>query len=135
MSIIPIVLLTLMAAATAYLANQRGRDPYIWFAIGLLLGFFGILILLILPKGDAMKTSPDLKAKEAPLQIISEPLSKEWFYVDKSGQQQGPISIVALQNLWKVDAVDPRTFVWGEGMPAWKRIEDLPELTVIMDNN
>ena len=44
-----ITLCLLIGAATAYFANQRGRDPLVWFMVGMLLGIFGLALLFLLP--------------------------------------------------------------------------------------
>ena len=48
-TILVLILWMIMGIATAYLANQRGRDPYIWFALGVVFGILAMLLLFILP--------------------------------------------------------------------------------------
>ena len=45
----------LSGSTLPYFANQRGRNPVIWFFVGLLLGLIGCLIVWCLPK---MKKCP-----------------------------------------------------------------------------
>lgn len=52
---------------------------------------------------------------------------KNYFYIDKSGQQSGPVS----EDLLKQHGVTADTLVWSEGMSEWKKaieIEDLKYL-------
>lgn len=127
--ILSILVWTFIGAGTAYLAFQRGRDPYIWFAIGIFLGVFGILILLILPPLNAKEVTTDPNATIIEVPAIIDPFAtKDWFYLDREGKQQGPIDIGALRNLWMTNGMDSKTFVWSEGMDKWKRVEEVPGL-------
>jgi len=139
--IISIFLWLLMGAAASYMATQRGRDPLIWFAIGMLLGILGLLILVLLPSLNSEGRSdvkPELSTDEPKVQLLSpsssEPIIekdfmiKEWFCLDKARQQQGPMRFDALKSLWGEGKIDNFSFVWCEGMENWKRIQELPDL-------
>jgi len=130
-----------MGALSAYLANNRGRDPYVWFALGLLFGILGIVVLMFLPvyKKDDAKTIGDLQKTEKILTItpiVTQPvqqyLSVDWFYLDKEGKQQGPISFDGFKEKWKNKEIEASTFVWCESMKDWKRIEDLEDLQNVL---
>lgn len=123
----------LTGTACAYFAYQRGRDPYFWFAIGLFFGLLGLLVLMFLP----VITSEEASKKEfADVQAVpqippvheNDYMIKDWFWIDKTGQQQGPIRYEILKTLWNENKVDALSFVWSEGMESWKRIEELPAL-------
>ncbi|MCZ6902561.1 MAG: hypothetical protein O7C62_08765, partial [Rickettsia endosymbiont of Ixodes persulcatus] len=109
----------MMGAATSYLAVNRGRDPYIWFAIGVLCGILGLIAVVLLPP---VKTEEELEAERKDQIIVGErekqlevqeklenapdlmPQSveaKDWFCIDKSGVQQGPLSFYSLNQLWE----------------------------------
>ncbi|NWK56397.1 DUF4339 domain-containing protein [Verrucomicrobiaceae bacterium N1E253] len=45
--------------------------------------------------------------------------TQEWHYTDSSGQQQGPISADALQQLAINGSITTETQVWTEGMDEW----------------
>lgn len=51
-------------------------------------------------------------------------LEKIWF-VWLRGVKEGPFSFYDLR---KMKEVTPDTWAWREGMPAWLRIRDIPEL-------
>ena len=129
-----ITLWTLIGAITAYLANQRGRDPYAWFAIGILLGVFGMLILLILPPFDA--GDKEIQNKDEIINITpakeKDIATVEWFCLDKMRKQQGPLVIEALKMLWKSGSIDVQSYVWSEGMNEWKRIGEIPSLLELL---
>lgn len=140
-TILTFILWISMGAACSYFANQRGRDPYAWFAIGIFLGIFGLLLLILLPpleqsKATSSTPTPSLleildpeKQAETPVPVAShEYLIHNWFCIDKSGQQQNSLSFNALQALWKEGKIDAHSYVWSEGMAAWKKIEEIPPL-------
>ena len=52
------------------------------------------------------------------------PVMTKYFYVDKSGQQAGPISI---EN-FSACGIMKDTLVWCEGMSDWKKAEEVEEL-------
>lgn len=132
--ILSFLLWVLMGAATAYFANQRGRDPVIWFMVGMLLGVLGLLLLFVLPPVAGEDTTEMLLKEELPEkpQELAKPhddyLIKDWYYLDASRAQQGPMDYHALKAAWDAGAIGAHSFVWCEGMSEWQRIEQLPEL-------
>ena len=44
-----------VAFATSYFAKERGRNPLIWFCMGLLFSMMGLLALFLLPKVEGEK--------------------------------------------------------------------------------
>ena len=118
----------LMGGITSYMAKKRGRDPYIWFAIGVLFGLIGLLILLLLPIiVDEEKKKTDTYTSEISSKNSLDPW-KEWYYADNKGQQMGPLSLELLKDQWKAQSINAHSFVWSEGMASWKRIEEEPLL-------
>jgi hypothetical protein len=139
-----LIALFLIGVATAYFANQRGRDPYIWFAIGIFLGLIGLILLMVLPpltegtensKNSAAQSLPSSSVilEATPPMLTEAPkhdyLIKDWFYFDKASQQQGPITFDALKALWLEEKINPLSFVWSEGMDQWRKIGELDELS------
>ncbi|QLH35715.1 MAG: DUF4339 domain-containing protein [Parachlamydiaceae bacterium] len=130
--LISLLLLLFFAFLSAYIAKQRGRDPVAWFMIGILLGVFSPLLLLILKplteQEGERETEENEDLKLAPQKEFLEIgyAQKEWFYLDKSRQQQGPVYFSALKLLWVEEKITPATYVWSEGMDQWKRIQELP---------
>ncbi len=130
--LISLLLLLFFAFLSSYIAKQRGRDPIAWFMIGILLGIFAPLLLLFLkPLKPGQEIEEDKEINEdiklsAPSKAASY-IDKEWFYLDKSHQQQGPIYFAALKTLWFEEKITSATYVWSEGMTQWKRIGELPD--------
>lgn len=131
-----IMLWLMIGSATAYFANQRGRDPLVWFMVGMLIGLLGLLLLFLLPpvteedvphEGEEelsldSKTDPTTDAKP------HDYLVKDWYYYDREKNRQGPIRFDALKKLWQAGDLSEETYIWSEGMTEWKKIEEVPNL-------
>lgn len=133
--LISLFLLLSFAFLSAYIAKRRGRDPIAWFMIGILLGIFSPILLLILKPlkpgqelEEETEENEDIKLAPQPSQAALERSysDKEWFYLDQSRQQQGPVYFNALRSLWAEQKITPLTYVWSEGMTQWQRIQELP---------
>lgn len=120
----------LFGGAASYFASQRGRDPFAWFIIGMLLGILGLLLLFLLPP---IKSEESEKGEEH-IQLPSNPEAsspyrlKEWFYLDDGRKQLGPFTFSMLKRIWDQGKISTQTFVWADGMDAWKRIDEVPDL-------
>jgi hypothetical protein len=53
------------------------------------------------------------------------------FYVGIGGAPVGPLDAVQLAERAERGEIGPRTYVWRPGQPAWKRLGDVPELSVL----
>lgn len=137
------ILWFLMGGITAYFAFQRGRDPFIWFVLGILLGVLALLVLFFLADlsakapGDTSTSIPQqqqtffgLEAPQDPPQELKEQafLTKEWFCIDRTFRQLGPMDFETLKSLWIKSDIDENSFVWAEEMPEWKKIIDLSDV-------
>ncbi len=40
----------------------------------------------------------------------------------------GPVSIIALRELWHRGQLELNSYVWSEGMEQWQKVDHLPEL-------
>lgn len=118
-----------MGAACAYFAQIRGRDPIAWFVLGMLLGIIAFAVLMFLPSLD-----PSVAPKEEGEEELEEPLVvennhlQEWFYMDDTHLQKGPISFFALQKLIDQGDLTRDSYVWSSGMSEWTAIKNLPDL-------
>lgn len=143
--ILSFILLLVIASLTSYYASNKGRHPAKWFVIGLLLGIFAPLILLFLlalkkeQKGNGYPTMsvspPDHTLAHLPGATLSpeelkikEEENKLWFYLNQRHEQVGPVSLVALRELWNRGKLELNQYVWTEGMEQWKKVDELPEL-------
>lgn len=109
-----------MGISSAYLAYKRGRNPYAWFAIGVLFGIFGLFAIFFV--GGQKKIAPPPRPE--PVLKIHGPSDKFWFYLDLAQQQQGPMSLDALTAAWKEGKLDLATYVWHEELPDWKPLKE-----------
>ncbi len=118
----PFMLVTaaIMGAISAFLAVKRGKNPYLWFALGFLFGIFGIFAIFFF-------TSPKKTAQTAskqPVFRIDGPKDKFWYYLDPAQNSQGPMSLDALTATWKAGKISPSTLVWHEDLPDWKPLKE-----------
>lgn len=130
----------LTGTACAYFAYQRGRDPYFWFAVGLLFGLLGLIVLVFLPQinsGENLEKelSNNSTGNSQIVKHANDYMIKDWFYIDKSGQQFGPVRFEVLKEMWKDKKIDASSFVWSEGMSEWKKIEEIPNLHQDLQKN
>jgi hypothetical protein len=132
-----IALWLMIGSATAYFANQRGRDPWIWFMIGMLLGLIGLLILFLLPAAKSENSPSSSEEIEFPIVELDPPLplppvtfnnDSEWYYYNHKQEQQGPITYENLKSLWQAGEINEETYMWCEGMKDWKKLEELQDL-------
>jgi hypothetical protein len=122
----------ILGVISAYLANREGKNPYLWFAIGTLLGIFAICLLFFLKHKKTQKTSPKPKQKTAPTLIKD---SRFWYYLDKKNTKSGPISFFKLQNLWHENKISPDTYVWTETFKDWKLLKEIKEYKKFFQTN
>lgn len=130
-----IALWLMVAAATAYFANQRGRDPVVWFMLAMLLGWLALLILFFLApvKEDEQPQEAEyalLDAKNDILPFSHDYLILDWYYYDRHQDRNGPVPFETLKTLWKDGSIDDETYVWSEGMEEWKKIADIPSIYI-----
>lgn len=136
-----IFLAVIIGIITGYLASYRGRNPYIWFCIGILFGMIGLLFLFLLPAvGEEEELSEEEVEGLEPVEGIvmnhrqelnrlrEQFLKTDWYYLDNSHNQSDAISFDDLRMFWIKGSVKDATFVWSEGMEDWKRIQELPDL-------
>lgn len=124
----------LTALICAHYAQKRGRSQQAWFAIGLLFGLFGILVLFLLPGLESVEdvsresSNKNSKKEAESSQEMSDPRFQTWFCLDEKQQQIGPLSFLQLVRAWKDCVVTPKSYVWTEGMPEWQLLGQLPHL-------
>lgn len=130
----------LMGISAAYFANQRGRSPYVWFAIGILFGLLGLLFVFLLPvvnKDELELEQGDSGVNKESFTLLPayknhEFFIKDWFYLDSQHKQQGPVSFDILKKMLQDETIQRSSFVWCEGMLDWKKIEEFGELKDVL---
>jgi DnaJ family protein C protein 13 len=73
------------------------------------------------------RTAIPLQSNLIAASAFMEPL-KEWMFIDKDGQQVGPVEKDAIRRFWSKKAIDWTTRCWASGMVEWKRLRDIREL-------
>lgn len=64
-----------------------------------------------------------------PQMSLSSVPQEAWYYLDANGQQQGPVTQTALQDLWQRGIINSDTYVWRAGMAQWQQLSSvLPSL-------
>lgn len=131
---VTIFIAVITAFLSAYLAKKRGRNPIIWFLIGLtfgLLGLFSIFFFPSLKKGEKKgsvapsKKAPYEEEALAPLPpTIVGPSDKFWYYLDPLNAQQGPMSFDALTRAFGQGKITGTTYVWHEDLSDWKPLQE-----------
>jgi hypothetical protein len=146
--LLSLLLLLIVASFTAYYANRKGRNPLLWFILGVLLGIFAPLILMFfssikngrsdngLPTMTVSKPDPSLQ--HLPLAPTSEELKQQeenklWYYLDQNHQQMGPVSIIALRELWNRGQLELNSYVWTDGMEKWEKVDNLSDLKAALN--
>lgn len=127
--VIVIISWLLFGGASSYFAGQRGRDPFAWFFIGMLLGILGLLLLFLLPPVNQEEAISKEIALEKPKEESWTGIRlKEWYYLNSDRQQVGPSPYSALRDMWDLKKITDQTYVWCDGMEGWKKIAEMPEL-------
>jgi len=119
-----------MGSLSAYLAHKRGKNPLLWFFIGLLLGILGVFFIFFLPLKKRGTQRQDCSSdKGATIAIApalpSSYLQKLWYYLAPDREQHGPMSFEALKRAFQEGRINSRTYVWNEEMEGWKPFGDL----------
>ncbi|KAI4335805.1 hypothetical protein L6164_014414 [Bauhinia variegata] len=83
--------------------------------------------LLTVAHEASERTSIPLQSNLIAATAFMEPL-KEWMYIDKDGNQVGPLEKDAIRRLWYKKAIDWTTRCWASGMLDWKKLRDIREL-------
>ncbi len=112
-----------IGALSAYLAIRQGRNPYLWFFIGIFFGLLGILVMFFAP-GKQKPRQTAVPAAPLIEEILVGPTDKFWYYLDETHEQKGPMSFSALNKAWKQGTITTQTFVWNEEFSDWKPLKE-----------
>ena len=116
-----LVIAFIVGIISACLASKRGKNPYLWFALGILFGIFGIFAICFASSSSKRATQ---SAPKQPVFRIDGPVDKFWYYLDPSHSQQGPMSRDALTAAWESGKINPSTFIWHEDLPDWRPLKE-----------
>ncbi len=144
---------TTIGCLTAYIAKQRGRNPVIWFFIGLFFSLFGLILLLLLPskinlqpKQEDIKV-PDIKTTHSEsaalsddsmysgpsMPRISRDTSLDWYFIDNTSKIIGPLKLSELRKALIENKMDQKTYIWCEEFLDWTLISDLQNGASLLD--
>ncbi len=115
----------IMGLLTSYIAYRRGRNLYLWFAIGFLFGIFGVMGIFFATRNKKKEIPIASEPVPVPQPIIVGPIDKFWYYLDPAHVQQGPMSHDALTSAWREGKITPNTYVWHEDLSDWKPLQEL----------
>ncbi len=59
----------------------------------------------------------------------------DWFYLDALRAQQGPIPFEDLRLAARSARISAESYIWCDGMPEWKHLQDLPEVFTEIGQN
>ena len=124
-----VVIWVVLGSLAAVSASLRGRSPLAWFLIGSLLGWYGLLLLFILPPISAEGTVPS-KPSGTPALAPKIPAEQpqefapagEWYFLDGAKTICGPLTPQMLKDKWKNGVLFSETWVWSDSIVDWKKI-------------
>lgn len=124
-----VLLLDLFCALLcASLAQKKGKHPLIWGIIGFSLSIFGIILFLLQDYFDRKKAKK-IKVLEKKQSLEPPPVEDFWYYVDSGCHKIGPVKLRDLENAWEKSNINENSYIWKNGMPEWKKIKEIPEVS------
>jgi predicted Zn finger-like uncharacterized protein len=72
---------------------------------------------------------PELQSTRAPAPDVATPADPPLWFAMLQGKQEGPLSRGDIEDRVANGEVGPRTYLWKEGMDAWQRAKEVPELS------
>lgn len=130
-----VIVWVVLGCLAAVSAASRGRSPAAWFLIGSILGWYGLLLLFILPPIASSEQGAPEKQKPAPSipELTPEKPKEfiptgEWFFLDRAKTICGPMTPQMLKERWQEGALLPSTWVWSESTVDWIRLAQLQPL-------
>jgi Na+/melibiose symporter-like transporter len=118
-----IIVYSLMGLINAYFAKRSGRNPYLWFSMGVFFGVLSLAALFFL----------NFKVKKPPQKILPKPIedSKLWYYL-LNNEQLGPVSLNKISSLLQEGKITDSTYVWNETLEKWKSLKETIEYTLFL---
>ena len=135
----------LFAFACAHFAEKKNRSSLGWFILGFafnLIALIALYFLSPLKKLEKEKKMDRSSGLPPPFPIDTTEIVEEnelknalWFYLDDKHQSQGPVSLIALRELWATNGLTLRSYVWRASLPAWERVEKFPKLIELLNDD
>ncbi len=95
----------------AFYAKRAGKNPYLWFLLGMLLGVIGVFFLFFMPQ------------RKKPIKLAPNVDRLFWYYLDEENKQRGPFKFSVLRQAWQKGTLSPNTYVWNETLDKWEPFE------------
>ncbi len=147
---------TISAFICAHLAKQRGRNVFLWFALGLMFTVFAVLSLFFLPPKEKKKEEPEAASS---LRVVkqsasessfypenkptpySQPVSKRiptsktipWYFINKNLEKVGPLKLPELRKAFVENQLDDSTYIWCEEFDNWMQLSEFQNKTTLTD--
>jgi len=76
---------------------------------------------LLPPNPSAVRSTPPLPSS---IMSVPEHLNRDWYYLDMSNEQKGPIKVADFKRLLRSGEINTSTYVVTEGMPSWETLSN-----------
>ena len=119
--IISIIFWAACGLTCAVWAEKKGKNPYLWFLVGLFFSVAGVVIAYF----KLRRKTPINPAKKQPDRFpLSENYGKTrlWFIIEKNNEVSNSMSFYALKKKFDEKLIDESTYVWMEALPDWQRL-------------
>lgn len=103
----------IFGAIAAIYAKRRGKNPFLWFGLGAMLGVLGIFLLFFMPKKKKLQQTALVHPLPANEKLF-------WYYLDEENRQRGPFAFDVLKQARKEGRLSSQTFVWNQTLDKWE---------------
>ena len=114
---------------TARFAQKKGLNQKNWYIAGMLFCALAFIMVLFQRKKNLKMPEPVDKSQLIPIHLSHRECL--WYYLNKTGQQFGPISFQALINDWENNKIEEESYVWNEDLDDWKRFNEVLQKTTL----
>ncbi|PWU16321.1 MAG: hypothetical protein C5B45_00695 [Chlamydiae bacterium] len=113
---------------TARCAQKKGLNQRNWYIAGVLFCVLAFIMVLFQRKKDLKILDPVVhKPQFIPIHLSQR--ENLWYYLNKTGQQLGPISFQDLTSVWENKKIQEESYVWNEDLEDWKRLKEVLQIT------
>ena len=106
------------------MAKLKGRDPVMWFWLGVLFGLIALIVLYFLKDLKSSKESPEVHVVEEK-KLDS---AGVWYFLDQKQSPAGPFSFDDIRAMFKEGSLSTSSYLWYEEWTDWKLASDVPGL-------
>lgn len=113
----------------ARIAQKKGLNQRNWFIAGVLFCALAFIMVLFQRKKNFKTPDPICKPQLIPVHLSQRECL--WYYLNKAGQQFGPISFQALTKAWENKKIQEESYVWNEDLEGWKKFKEVLQITTL----